>query len=74
MHEVYAALSIITLQQQLGGRARLSEDEFYASYSEPLWRRGARGIRALFDRSQRMRQTETCPNPDNCQACYLKEA
>ena len=64
MHEVYAALSTINLQQQLGGRERLSEDEFYASYSEPPWRRWSRVIRVLFDRSQRMRQRETIPTPE----------
>ncbi|MDQ0419755.1 hypothetical protein J2045_000768 [Peteryoungia aggregata LMG 23059] len=74
MHEVYAAYSIIILQQQLGGRERLSEDEFYASYSEPPWRGWSRGIRALFDRSQRVRQRETIPNPGDSQACCLKEA
>lgn len=74
MHEVYAAFSIITLQQQLGGRERLSEDEFYASYSEPPWRRWSRAIRALLDRSQLLRQRKTISTPGDSRACCLKQA
>lgn len=74
MHEVYAALSIITLKQQLGGRERLSEDEFYANYSEPPWRRWSRGVRALFERSRGLRQAETIHIAEGGQACCLKEA
>lgn len=71
MHEVYAALSIITLQQQLGGRERLSEDEFYASYSEPPWHRWSRLIQTLFDRLKQTRRTEDVCTTGTSHACRL---
>ncbi len=50
MHETYVALAIASLQKEFGGHGRLSEDEFYARYSEAPWQRLARLSRRLRDR------------------------
>jgi hypothetical protein len=50
MHETYVALAIASLQKEFGDRSQLSEDEFYARYSEPPWQRLARFGHSLLDR------------------------
>jgi hypothetical protein len=50
MHETYVALAIASLQKEFGDRGRLSEDEFYARYSEAPWQRLSRLGRSLFER------------------------
>lgn len=50
MHEVHAALAVVALRRQLGEPVRISEDEFYALYSEAPWRRLAKLSHALFAR------------------------
>lgn len=49
MHETYVALAIASLQKEFGDRGQLSEDEFYARYSEAPWQRLARLSRRLLD-------------------------
>lgn len=46
MHEVYAAIAITALQRQVGQKEQMSEDAFYAQYSEAPWSR----LRRLADR------------------------
>ncbi len=58
MHEVYAALAIAALRQERGQKARLSEEEFYAQYSEVPWARLRRFIRAMRERQVRKRQAQ----------------
>lgn len=58
MHEVYAALAIAALSQERGQKARLSEEEFYAQYSEVPWARLRRFIRAMRERQVRKRQAQ----------------
>lgn len=50
MHETYVALAIASLQKEFGDRGRLSEDDFYARYSEAPWQRWARLGHSLLDR------------------------
>ena len=49
MPEVYAAIAITALQRQVGQKEQMSEDAFYAQYSEAPWGR----LRRLADRLKR---------------------
>ena len=68
MHEVYAALAVVALRRQLGGPVRLSEDEFYALYSEPPWRRLAKLGHALF---AKLTWKERAKAPQQSAACQF---
>jgi len=48
MQETYAALTIIALQKRVGKPDQLSEDEFYAQFSEAPWQRLSRRCKTLF--------------------------
>jgi hypothetical protein len=73
MHEVYAALAIVTLKQEIGQKDRLSEDEFYAHYSEEPWSLLRRLARAMRERLQRRRETKVACKIDQGKACRLAE-
>ena len=49
MHEVYAAIALTALKRQVGQKEQMSEDAFYAQYSEAPWS----GLRRLVDRLKR---------------------
>ena len=49
MHEVYAAIALTALKREVGQKEQMSEDAFYAQYSEAAWSR----LRRLADRLKR---------------------
>jgi hypothetical protein len=73
MHETYVALAIASLQKEFGDRGRLSEDEFYARYSEAPWQRMARLSRRLLDRVRSRKLMEPAVTIDH-HACHLAKA
>ena len=73
MHEVYAALAITRLKQEVGQKDRLSEDEFYAQYSEEPWSRLRRLVRNMRERLHRRRETKIACRIDQGKACRLAE-
>ncbi|ODS57973.1 MAG: hypothetical protein ABS40_03535 [Agrobacterium sp. SCN 61-19] len=74
MHEVYAALAIAALKQERGQKDKLSEDEFYAQYSEVPWARLRRFIRTMHERQVRKRDAEVDCKTDTGGSCRLAEA
>ncbi|AOG11521.1 hypothetical protein [Agrobacterium sp. RAC06] len=74
MHEVYAALAIAALNQEQGQKARLSEEEFYAQYSEVPWARLRRFIRTMRERQVRRRDAEVDCETDPGRSYRLAEA
>ncbi|MGQ2970843.1 MAG: hypothetical protein ACT6RF_19035, partial [Allorhizobium sp.] len=73
MHETYVALAIASLQKEFGGRGRLSEDDFYARYSEAPWQRLARFGHSLLDRIRPRKLMEPTVTVDH-HACHLAKA
>lgn len=73
MHETYVALAIASLQKGFGDRGRLSEDEFYARYSEAPWQRLARLSRRLLDLVRSRKLMEPIVTVDH-HACRLAKA
>lgn len=73
MHEIYAALAIASLQKQFGDHGRLSEDEFYARYSEAPWLRLSRFSRTLLGRTGLRTPTASTVTADQ-HACRLAKA
>ncbi len=73
MHETYVALAIASLQKEFGDRAQLSEDEFYARFSEMPWQRLARLGRRLVDRVRSRKRMEQMVTVDQ-HACHLAKA
>ncbi|PLK71762.1 hypothetical protein C0V73_06530 [Rhizobium sp. TH135] len=73
MHETYVALAIASLQKEFGERGRLSEDEFYARYSEAPWQRMVRLSRRLLDRVRSRKLMEETLTIDH-HACHLAKA
>lgn len=74
MHEVYAAIALSALQRQVGQKEQMSEDAFYAQYSEGPWtklRRLADRLRRTVRRRQGARSVVDAP-PGH--ACRLADA
>ncbi len=74
MHEVYAALAITALKQERSQQDRLSEDEFYAQYSELPWARLRRLGRAMRESLARGREKGGDHETEPGKACRLAEA
>lgn len=73
MHETYVALAIASLQKEFGDRGQLSEDEFYACYSEAPWQRLARFGHSLLDRIRSRKPIAPTVTAVH-QACHLAKA
>lgn len=74
MHEVYAAIAITALKRQVGQKEQMSEDAFYAQYSEGPWTR----LRRLADRLRRTlrrrREARAVGDAHAGHACRLADA
>ena len=73
MHEVYAAFAIATLKQEVGQKDRLSEDEFYAQYSEKPFSRLRRLVSNMRERLHRRRESKIACRRDLGMGCRLAE-
>ncbi|MFN3363473.1 hypothetical protein ACQKP1_03345 [Allorhizobium sp. NPDC080224] len=74
MHEVYAALAIAALKQERGQKDKLSEDEFYAQYSEAPWVRLRRLVRKVRQNLARGADKPVDRETDPGKCCRLAEA
>ena len=74
MHEVYAAIAITALKRELGQKEHMSEDAFYAQYSEAPWTK----LRRLADRLKRAvrrrRETRGVVDAHPGHTCRLADA
>lgn len=74
MHEVYAAIALTALQRQVGQKEHMSEDAFYAQYSEAPWTK----LRRLADRLRRTlrrrREARSVVDAHSGHACRLADA
>ncbi len=74
MHEVYAAIAITALKRQVGQKEHMSEDAFYAQYSEAPWTK----LRRLADRLRRTlrrrREARSVVDAHPGHACRLADA
>ena len=73
MHEVYAALAIAALSHERGQKARPSEEEFYAQYSEVPWGRIRRLVGAMRENLARGREKQVNCDTKPVRSCRLAE-
>ncbi|MEC9464015.1 MAG: hypothetical protein VX601_12635 [Pseudomonadota bacterium] len=74
MHEVYAAIAVTALQRQVGQKEQMSEDEFYAQYSEAPWTKLRRLAGRLKRTVRRRREGRAVVDTHPGHACRLADA
>lgn len=74
MHEVYAAIALTALQRQVGQKEHMSEDAFYAQYSEAPWSRLRRLVDRLKRTVRRRREARSVVDAHSGHACRLADA
>ncbi|MBB5277436.1 hypothetical protein HNR26_003516 [Rhizobium rosettiformans] len=74
MHEVYAAIAITALKREIGQKEQMSEDAFYAQYSEAPWTKLLRLSDRLKRTVRRRQEARDVVEAPPGHACRLADA